>query len=182
MAAVPAAENELREATATLKPDYQQARWARDWVWEPEPTEPLPLVEALAAAQRREVEASAAREGIRAELRAAEARRKSLVEATDRAAWAVIAKHAADINLAEEVDRLQRAAFDAGLRLALLHKAGVISAKKETLNRVEAYQGFWDLDDLQGGRSWSVAHRFRHPCPAGLVGIPWPGACVVEQA
>jgi hypothetical protein len=169
-AAVPAAEDALRETMAGLKVDYQTAKWSKDWVWEPEPTEPLHLVEALATARRREVEAGAAREGIRTELRSAELRRKDLAEAVDRAAWIVQAAHAEDIGLADETERLQRAAYDLGLKLMLLHNAGLIATKRKgtygdeplpvmkTLGRVRAYETFWDLDDLEGGRSWTAAH------------------------
>jgi hypothetical protein len=48
----------------------------------------------------------------------AEDERERLVKALRHKALAVIAQHAADICLEAEVDRLQRAALDHGLRLA----------------------------------------------------------------
>jgi hypothetical protein len=168
-AAVHAAETELREATPRPVPRMRKQLLGHRY--EPEPEPPVLLIEALQAARQRQVEADGALVGIRSELEAAEACRRRLSDAVDRAAWVALAKHAADTGLADEVERKQRAAYDAGLRLMLLYKARMIETKRQgpymseslpvmqTLHRIAAYEPFAeDLDDLQGGRSWAAAH------------------------
>jgi hypothetical protein len=168
LGAVDAAEAELRKATP--RPVSRMAKDLRGHRYDPDPEPPEHLVEAVQTARQRQVEAEAQRDALKAELRAAEEDRKRLYDAVDRAAWVVEAKHAADIGLADEVARLQRAAYDAGLKLMLLYNAGLITVKSEgpwptlrpvmqTLHRIAAYEPFSeDLDDLEGGRSWTAAH------------------------
>jgi hypothetical protein len=156
--AIRAAEAELQDVAATLRREHHdKGPMGRAMSWTPAPEPPVRLAEAVETAKHRQIEAEASYNGIGAELRAAEDGRKRLHEAVDRAAMLVLAKHAADIGLADETERLQRDAYDKGLRLLWLSKAGVIEAKRQTLNRVEAYQGFWDLDDVDGLRTWTAA-------------------------
>jgi hypothetical protein len=71
-------------------------------------------------------EAQAARDAIRRELQQAEVERDRRAEDLRRSALAVIAAHAADIGLPAEVDRLQCAALDAGMRLMWLVQEGAM--------------------------------------------------------
>jgi hypothetical protein len=169
MGAVDAAEDELRKATP--RPVSRVTQDLRGHRYEPDPEPPEALKEAVWTAKQRLIEAEAQRDGIRAELKDAEEGRKRLHDAIDRAAWAVEAKHAVDIGLAAEVDRLQRAAYDAGQKLMLLYRASMIETKRkgryadetlpimQTLHRIAAYEPFAEnLGDLNGAQSWADVH------------------------
>jgi hypothetical protein len=142
--AIDVAESALRDTTRRMEQAFALAERTQ---WEAPPAPPLAIVEAVPAARRRYDEALAERDAVRAELRIAEANRERLAARVERAALAVVAKHAADTGLVAEIDRLHREAFDKGLRLAWLNHHGMIDTSRlghelppvsYTLHRVRA--------------------------------------------
>jgi hypothetical protein len=159
---VDAAEAALKAAIA------EQERYravSRPTFWEPAPAPPLELVEAVPAARARYDEARSSRDAIRRDLRKMEAERDRRADDLRRSALAVIAAHAAAIGLPAEVDRLQCAALDAGMRLQWLAQEGGISIERTgfepspvemTLTRMRS-ASTWGLPPVPGARPWVAA-------------------------
>jgi hypothetical protein len=136
--------------------------------YEPVPGPPQDLVKAVEAARERDEIATTVRYQLRGELRTAELERERCERLVADAAVAVIAQHAAEVDLGKKVADLQRQAADEGARLLWLARRNV-KQDGALVGRVQEDLSWKDLADVMGAQVYETAFQaLKRDATAGI--------------